>query len=137
MMRDERIKRTQNRIAVRGFGLWYILLLAALLYRQFYLGQPASEYWDLALIFFIGTLYVVIAGFSQGAIYETSVVRSAKWAAPVILFSIVAAILYQGTIQSLVDLVGVVLSASVGLLAFGLVCYYLYQRWLRKNILEN
>lgn len=137
MLRDERIKRTQNRIAARGFGLWYILLLIALLYRQFYLGQPASEYWDVALIFFIGTLYVTIAGFSQGAVYETSVVRSAKWAAPVILFTIVAVNLYQGTIQSVVDLVGVVLSASAGLLAFGLVCYYLYHRWVSKNILDN
>ena len=137
MLRDERIKRTQNRIAARGFWLWYILLLAALLYRQFYLGQPVSEYWDLALISFIGTLYVVIASFSHGAVYETSVIRSAKRTAPVILFSIVAVNVYQGTIRSLVDLVEVVLSASAGLLAFGFVCYYLYQRWLRKNILDN
>lgn len=49
MIRDERINQVKNRVAARGFGIWYILLLIALLYRQFYLRQPLNEYWDIAL----------------------------------------------------------------------------------------
>ena len=85
MIRDERISRVKNRIAARGFGIWYVLLLITLLYRQFYLGQPLNEYWDIALIFFIGTFYVAIAGFAQGAAHETATVRLGKRIVPVIV----------------------------------------------------
>lgn len=75
MIRDEKIRQTKNRIASRTFGIWYILLLAALLYRQFNLRQAPKEFWDIALIFFIGTFYVAITGFGQGAVYEHSFTR--------------------------------------------------------------
>jgi hypothetical protein len=47
-----------------------------------------SEYWDIALIFFIGTLYVTIAGFARGAVYENAVIRFGKWSVPIILITI-------------------------------------------------
>jgi hypothetical protein len=137
MMKDERINGVRSRIAARGFGIWYVLLLTALLYRQFYLGQPVSEYWDMALIFFTGTLYVVIAGFARGAVYENAVTRFGKWSVPIILITIVAVSYYQGQIHSVVDLLVVVLSALVGLSVFGLVSYYLYRRWEKHNLLDN
>ncbi|MEJ2559057.1 MAG: hypothetical protein P8186_23145 [Anaerolineae bacterium] len=137
MMKDERINGVRRRIAARGFGIWYVLLLLALLYRQFYLGQPVSDYWDMALIFFIGTLYVTIAGFARGAVYENAVIRFGKWSVPIIVITIVAVSYYQGQIHSAVDLVVIVVSALVGLSVFGLVSYYLYRRWEKQNILDN
>jgi hypothetical protein len=134
MMKDERINGVRRRIAARGFGIWYVLLLLALLYRQFYLGQPVSDYWDMALIFFIGTLYVTIAGFARGAVYENAVIRFGKWSVPIIVITIVAVSYYQGQIHSAVDLVVIVVSALVGLSVFGLVSYYLYRRWEKHNI---
>lgn len=136
-MKDERINGVRGRIAAGGFGIWYILLLMALLYRQFYLGQPVSEYWDMALIFFIGTLYVVIAGFARGAVYENAVIRFGKWSVPIIVITIVAVSYYQGQIHSVVDVVVFVVSALVGLSVFGLVSYYLYRRWEKQNLLDS
>ena len=137
MIRDERISQAKNRIASRGFGIWYILLLMALLYRQFYLGQPPNEYWDIALIFFIGTLYVAMAGFAQGAVHETAIIRIGKRTVPVILITVVAVAYFQGRINSMADLVGAVLSALVGLSLLGLLSYYLYRRWERQNELDD
>ena len=122
MIRDERISGAKRRIAARGFGIWYILILIALLYRQFYLGQPAREYLDIALIFFIGTLYVGIASFAQGAVHENTLIRFAKRTVPIIVITIVAVNYFQGRINTVVDLVEVALSALVGLSVFGLVC---------------
>lgn len=137
MIRDERISQVKNRIAARGFGIWYILLLIVLLYRQFYLGQPASEYWDIALIFFIGTFYVAMASHAQGAVHEISIIRSFKWTIPVILIMIVTVMYLQGQISSAVDLVEAVLSALISLSLLGLLFYYLYRRWEKQNELDD
>jgi hypothetical protein len=137
MIKDERISKAQNRIAARGFGIWYILLLAALLYRQFYLGQSVREYWDLAVIFFVGTAYVAMASYARGAVYETSKTRFAKLIVPVILITIVVVMFFQGRISSAVDFVEVVLSALIGLGLVGLVFYYLYRRWEKRNELTD
>lgn len=137
MVKDERISQTRRRIAASGFGIWYILLFATLIYRQFYLGQPASEYWDIALTFFIGTLYVTIASFAQGAVYETSIIRHGKRIAPGILITIVVVIYFQGGISTVVDLLTVVTSALLGLSMLGLLSYYLYRRWEKKSDLAD
>lgn len=137
MIKDERISNVKNRVAARGFGIWYILLLIALLYRQFYLGQSVSEYWDLAMIFFVGTAYVTIAGFAKGAIYETNMIKSVKWTVPIMLITIVAVMYYQGQITSITELVTALLSALVGLSLLGIVLYYLYRRWEKQNELAD
>ncbi|MEJ2263043.1 MAG: hypothetical protein P8X95_06330 [Anaerolineales bacterium] len=137
MIKDERISSVKNRVAARGFGIWYILLLIALLYRQFYLGQSVSKYWDLALIFFVGTAYVTIASFAKGAIYETNMIKIGKWTIPFILITIVAVMYFQGQITSIAELVTALLSALVGLSLLGVVLYYLYRRWEKQNELAN
>jgi hypothetical protein len=73
MINDERITRTKNQIAATGFYIWLILILSALLYRKFYLHQSPQVYWDIALIFFIGTLYVALASYAKGAVQETAI----------------------------------------------------------------
>jgi hypothetical protein len=137
MVRDERISQARRRIAAGGFGIWYILLLGMLIYRQFYLGQPLNEYWDIALTFFIGTLYVTIASFAQGAVYETSIIRQGKWTVPGILITIVVVIYFKGGINTVVDLLMVVTSALLSLSVLGLLLYYLYQRWEKKSDLTD
>jgi uncharacterized membrane protein YccC len=137
MINDERIRETKNRIASRGFGIWYLLLLAALLYRQFYLGQSPQEYWDFALIFFIGTLYVGIAGFAKGAVYENSFARYWKWTVPVIVLTILALNFFQGKISTITDLLATLISALIGVAFIGLVFYILYRRWEKKIELEE
>ena len=137
MLRDERISQARRRIMAGGFGIWYILLLGMLYYRQFYLGQPWNEYWDIALTFFIGTLYVTMASFAQGAVYETSVIRCGKWAVPSILVTIVVVMYFQGLVNTVVELLTVVTSALLGLSIVGLPAYYLYRRWEKKNDLAD
>ena len=137
MLRDERISQARRRIMAGGFGIWYILLLGMLYYRQFYLGQPWNEYWDIALTFFIGTLYVTMASFAQGAVYETSVIRFGKWTVPSILITIVVVMYFQGVINTVVDLLTAVTSALLSLSLLGLLAYYLYRRWEKKNDLAD
>ena len=137
MIRDERISQARRRIAAGGFGLWYILLLAMLYYRQFYLGQPWTEYWDIALTFFIGTSYVTLASFARGAVYETSMIRYVKWTVPSIVITIVVVIYFKGGINTIVDLLAGVTSALLSLSLLGLLCYYLYRRWEKKNDLAD
>jgi len=137
MLRDERISQARRRIMATGFYIWYILLLGMLYYRQFYLGQPWNEYWDIVLTFFIGNLYVTIASFAQGAVYETSIIRQAKWIIPSILISSVVLMYFQGGINTIVDLLTVVTSALLGLSTLGLLAYYLYRRWEKKNDLAD
>jgi hypothetical protein len=137
MIKDERIIGVNNRIAARGFGIWYVLSLVALLYRQFYLGQPAKEYWDMALIFFVGTSYVTIASFAQGAVHETAIRRYGKRTVPAILLTIVAVMYFRGQINSPVDLVVAAISALASLSLLGLLFHYLYRRWERQTGLNS
>ena len=132
MKTDERILQTKNRVASQGFGIWYILLLAALLYRQFYLRQSPQEYWDFALIFFIGTFYVAIAGFAKGAVHEGSLTRFWRWTVPVIVLTIVALNYFQGKLVTIADLFETLISALVGITFVGLIFYLLYRRWEKK-----
>jgi len=137
VIRDERISQTRRHVMATGFGIWYILLLGMLYYRQFYLGQPWNEYWDIALTFFIGTLYVTIASFAQGAVYETQAIRYVKWMFPSILVTIVVVLYLQGGINKVVDLLAAIISASLALSVLGLLWYYLYRHWEKKNDLAD
>ena len=134
---DERISQARRHIATTGFGIWYILLLGMLLYRQFYLRQHWHQYWDIALAFFIGTAYVTVASFARGAVYETQAVRFGKWMFPGILVVIVVALYLQGGITTAGELLAVILSASLSLSALGLLMAYLYRRWEKKHHLVD
>jgi VanZ family protein len=137
MIRDERIRETKNRIASRAFGIWYYLLLVNLFYRQFYLRQAPKEYWDIALIFFAGTLYVSIAGFAKGAVYESSLARYWKWTVPTILVTILVLNFFQGRLNTIEDFLVTLISALIGVAFIGLVFYFLYRRWEKKIGLED
>lgn len=66
-IKDERIIMGKRKIQSQAFGLSFIGLWLILLYRQFILNQPISEYLDIFLltigISFYVTLNNVIAGF--------------------------------------------------------------------------
>jgi hypothetical protein len=137
VIKDERISGDRNRIAARGYLIWYVMLLAALLYRQFYLHQALSEYWDLALTFFVGTFYVTIAMFARGAVIESSLARSFKWMIVTIVITNVALAYFQGQISSAGELVTSLLSALLGVSVVGGGLYYLYRRWERRAQVED
>ena len=137
MVRDERISQARRHVTATGYGIWYILLLAMLIYRQVFLGQPLSEYWDIALTFFVGTLYVTIACFAQGAVYETQVIRYGKWMFPSILITIEIVLYLRGGIKTVIDLLAVIISASVTLSLLGLLLFFLYRHWEKKHHLAD
>jgi hypothetical protein len=132
MKTDERIRQTKNRVASQGFGIWYLLLLAALLYRQFYLKQPIQQYWDLAAIFFVGAGYVSISIFAKGALPESYIPRAFKWTPPVIIITIVAVNYLLGNIRTIPQLIVTIIFAAVGVSLVMIIFYYLYERWERN-----
>ena len=133
MVRDERILESKNRIAANCFSFWYFSILVSLLYRQFYLKQPPQEYWDIAFIFFTGTLYVSLASYSKGAVPETAIYQYGKWTIPVIVITILLLNYFQGNITSVFDFLGILLSALAGVLLMGFVFQYLFNRWKKQN----
>ncbi len=128
-MNDERIRSSKRHIASQGFGIWYILILASLLYRQFFLKQSINQYWDIAATFFIGTFYVSISVFAKGAVYENRITRSFKWSALTILLTIFAVSYFLGNIASFVDLIVTMISAAIGIALVTILFYFLYKRW--------
>jgi hypothetical protein len=128
-MGDERILLEKRLIASQGFGIWYLLMLASLLYRQFYLRQSIDQYWDIAAAFFIGTFYVSISIFAKGALYENRITRSFKWSALTIMMTIVAVSYSLGNIASFADLIATIISAAIGIALITILFYFLYKRW--------
>ncbi len=66
MMRDERLRETNQRARARGFLLLFFLLLADLNYRLFYLGESIRDHWDLAAIWGAGCIIVLGSLLSTG-----------------------------------------------------------------------
>jgi O-antigen/teichoic acid export membrane protein len=133
MKGDERIRLSKRNIASKGFGIWYILLLASLLYRQFYLKQSIDQYWDIAVTFFIGTFYVSISMFAKGAVYKNRITESFKWSTLSILVTIIAVSYFLGNIASIADLITTIISAAIGVAFMTILFYFLYRRW-EQNI---
>lgn len=131
-MKDERIIQSRKNIASKGFTIWYFMLLAALLYRQFYLKQSFSEYWDIAVVFLVGTVVVSLMLFAQGAIQDSSLRRFTLLAAPSALAGGVAARLLSANAMSIGEILTTILFGSIGFFAVMLVFYLLYKRWERR-----
>ena len=129
MKGDERILSDKRRITSQAFGIWYILMLSSLLYRQFYLRQSVEQYWDIAVSFFVGALYVSISIHAKGAIVENAITRYLKLSTPVILITIVAVSYFIGNIASIVDLIATMISAAIGIAGVAILFYFLYRRW--------
>ncbi len=136
MIKDERIRETINRYAARGFFMWYFLLLIVLLYRQFYLKQPVSEFLDLGIIFAIGTMYVGISCFAQG-VYSGSISKYLKTVIPVVSATNLAVLYYRGQLNSFHDFLGAVLGCVVGASVIGFIIYYLNRAWEKKSDLTD
>lgn len=132
MIKDERIQSTMKHIASQGFLIWYWLMLASLLYRQFYLKQPLEQYWDLAAIFFIGTIFVSISLFGRGAVHENAITTLFKWMVPSIIIGIVALDYFHGNISTITQLLVTIISAAIGVSLVMMLFYILYRRWESK-----
>lgn len=132
MIKDERIQSSMRHIASQGFFIWYILMLASLLYRQFYLKQPIEQYWDLAAIFFIGAMFVSISMFNRGAVHKNTIKILYKWMVPSIIITVVALNYILGNIASIKQLIVTIISAAIGISIVMVVFYILYKRWESK-----
>lgn len=132
MIKDERIQSSMRHIASQGFVIWFILMNASLLYRQFYLKQPIEQYWDLAAIFFIGIMFVSISIFNRGAVHENAITRLYKWMVPFIIIGVVAANYILGNIASIKQLIVTIISTAIGISIVMVVFYILYKRWESK-----
>ena len=139
MKKDERIQTTVNRFAARGFVIWYVLMLISLDYRLLILKQHPREIWDIAAIFFIGTLYVFIASAKNGVIDPGFF----KWRSLTIGFAIAAIIgffMFQyiaGRTPSVVEVGAFMIGFLPGMgLVIG-IAYFLNRRWKRKEGIED
>ncbi len=132
MIKDERIQSSMRHIASQGFLIWYFLMLASILYRQFYLKQPIEQYWDLAAIFFIGTMFVSISMFGRGAVHKNVMTGVYLGMVPSIIISVVAVSYILGNIASIMELIVTIMGTAIGLSLVMVVFYILYKRWESK-----
>ena len=131
MIKDERIRTTMQRFSAHGFILWYVMLLADLLYRQLYLHQPVSEYGDIALIFFGGCLYVSLAFLTHGA-YTVSFKKQFMIIFPAVMIGLLVVRYFKGSMESLYDLLGSLLGLALSFCILFPLAYYLNRRWEKK-----
>jgi len=135
MKTDERLTSVINRSASKGFYLWYVLIMAILLYRQFWLKQNIEEFIDIGIIFFIGTLYVFISYLNQGVLANNTgkrilrIVLSA--AGGIIIVNILT-----GQLNSFWEYVGLVIGIIFFLAVFIPVTFYLNSKWKKKNEID-
>ena len=133
---DERIQTTRRRIAAQTASLWYVLLLATLLYRQVYLQQPVRDYWDIGLVFLLGAGYMVIANFAQGT-FSGTFPRYVLIAYPIMLAAILGALAWRGQLTTLVDWLWAVLAALTSMGVFAGLFYALNRRWEKRSGLND
>lgn len=133
---DERIQSSLRSICAQGFAIWWVLINAAILYRQIYLKQSPDQYWDLAAIFVIGVAYVTISMFSRGAVQKDILKIVVIFLVPFLTALSVALNYFQGDITSVKELAVTIISAAVGT-CIGVGILYvlyktLYKRWESK-----
>jgi hypothetical protein len=135
-MQDERIQATANRIAGRGFFIWYWLMLISLYYRMFFLKQHIRDFWDIAAIFFIGTFFVFIAYANKGVLdcgFKRRVLTLC-----IVLFTVFCTWhLIAGHWHSLVDVGTSLLGFLAGTGLWIGIAYFLSRRWKRKEGIED
>jgi len=140
-VKDERIQTTVNRLAARGFCIWYVLMMISMYYRLLILKQHIRDLWDIFGIFCIGTLYVGIASASQGVLsgFDHGVKRRSLIigiVAGAIIGSFIS-LFIAGGIHSVVDVGAFLIGFLPGMgLAIAIV-YFLHRRWERKEGIED
>jgi len=132
MIKDERIQSSMRHIGFQVFVIWWILINASLLYRQFYLKQPIEQYWDIAAIFIIGIMFASISMFSRGAVHKNAITTLFKWLVPFIIIGLVYLNFILGNITSIKELIGTIIGAAIGVSLSVVVLYLLYKRWESK-----
>ncbi len=136
MKNDERIQATVNRNAAIGFRIWYGLLSISVCYRVLVLKQPPSQWWDIAVIWFIGIFPVFIAHAGKGVLDH----QFKRICLPVgITVVIVNAVLFfiLGQIRSIAELGTFVLGVIPGVGLVIAAAYLLNRRWKRKEGIEE
>lgn len=145
MITDERIVRDRNEIQAWGFKACAAILMAGLLYRQFYLGQHPREYWDVFLALFGSVIFVNLTTWARGATAAqgekgaTLPPRMRNWRLPFLVVGVLALSHWRGTIQ-LDSADGVLKSVAailIGMTPVILLFYYLGRRWKRQSGLEE
>ncbi|UCD29670.1 MAG: hypothetical protein JSV03_04095 [Planctomycetota bacterium] len=145
-MMDERIQTTMNRIATRGFWIWYVLMLISLCCRTLILKQHPRDYWDILAILLIGSLYVFIAAANKGffSVYEHEFTRRSLAvcipSAIIIAAAILAIFAWQFPTPGMNSIVDVGMFVIVLLPGVGLwigIAYFIHRRWTRKEGIED
>ena len=135
-MKDERIQTTANRVAARGFIIWYFLMLISLYYRTLILKQHIRDFWDIFAIFCIGTLFVFIAYANKG-VFGHGFKRMWLAICVSVIIGVLAMQFIMGHMHSVVDVGGSLIGVLAGLgLCIG-IAHFLNRRWKRKEGLED
>jgi len=143
-MKDERIQRTVNSNAAKGFFIWWALMSISLVYRTLFLKQHPSQWWDIAAIWFVGIYFVFIAHATKGVFdhnFKKYWLTLGIGTVTVVVTVNTALFFIMGQINSIAEagrfvgesLIGAV--ASVGLVIA--VAYLLNRRWRRKSGIEE
>ena len=135
-MKDERIQTTVNRIAKRGFIIYFVLMIISINYRLWILQQHPREFWDFMAIFFIASFYGFIA-FSNKGVFDQNFKRF--WFAICIGIIIVNITLMFiiGRIHSIVELGAFLIASLLGVGLCIAIAYFLNRRWKRKEGIED
>ena len=138
MKKDERIQTTHNRIAAGGFTIWYVLTLISLTWRAVTFRQHPREYWDIAAIFWITNLFVLIAYATKGIFDHGFGRRSLTIGTAIAAISGLFTVYFTtGQMDSLVDVYVCLIGSLAGMgLVIG-IAHLLHWRRKRKEGLED
>ena len=141
---DERIVRDRNEIQAWGFKACAAVLLAALFYRQLYLGQHPREHWDLLLALFGSVAYVNITSWARGATKAqgdgATLPRNMRWWRLGLVILWIIALSYwreDMPLETTSDIAKLIASMLAGLVPVLLLFYYLGRRWKRQCGLDE
>jgi len=87
-IQDERVIQETHQQNSAAFVILYYGVLLDLLYHQFILAEPVSRYWDLGVLFFGVTFFLVAKRIGSGLLTEKSKFR------PAVISAIAATIVF-------------------------------------------
>ncbi len=136
MIKDERIISTRNKYLSHGFYIYFFLSLIAFYYRIFILGQKINEFWDLFIIFHLGTFYVFFNLITHGAWYAGKIKNRIIRICVGVTIGITLANYLRGDLNSFYDVFELILGLIIGFLIIIPVILYLNYWWKKRNELE-
>ena len=135
-MKDERIQTTVNRIAKRGFIIYFVLMIISINYRLWILQQHPREFWDFMAIFFIASFYGFIA-FSNKGVFDQNFKKFWFAICIGIIFVNTTLMFIIGRIHSIVDMSVFLIASLLGVGLVIAIAYFLNRRWKRKEGIED